>query len=51
MNVFHESLALRPLIGLGVFGMCMQLTSQHIINYLRHLPEDVLRVAQLMRVD
>ena len=50
MNVFHESLALRPLIGLGVFGMCMQLTSQHIINYLRHLPEDVLRVAQLMRV-
>jgi len=49
MNVFQESLALRPLVGLSVFGLCLQLTSQHIINYLRHLPEDVLRVAQLMR--
>jgi flagellar biosynthetic protein FliR len=49
MNVFQESLALRPLIGLGVFGLCLQLTSQHIINYLRRLPEDLLRVAQLMR--
>jgi flagellar biosynthetic protein FliR len=49
MNVFQESLAIRPLVGLSVFGLCLQLTSQHIINYLRHLPEDLLRVAQLLR--
>jgi flagellar biosynthetic protein FliR len=49
MNVFQESLAFRPLAGLSVFGLCLQLTSQHIINYLRHLPEDFLRVAQILR--
>ena len=26
----------------------MELMSQHIINYLRRLPEDMLRVAQLL---
>jgi len=49
MNVFRESLSVRPLIGLSVFGLTMQLTSQHIINYMRHLPNDMLRVAQLLR--
>ncbi|HWD18711.1 MAG TPA: flagellar biosynthetic protein FliR [Verrucomicrobiae bacterium] len=49
MNVFSESLALRPLVGLSVFGLCLQLTSQHIINYLRRLPEDMLHVAQILR--
>jgi len=48
MNVFSESFAVRPLVGLSVFGLCMELTSQHIINYLRRLPEDALRVAQLL---
>jgi flagellar biosynthetic protein FliR len=48
MNVFAESFFLRILVGLSVFGMTMQLMSQHISNYLQRLPEDFLRVAQLM---
>jgi len=48
MNVFHESFVFRILIGLSVFGLTMQLMSQHIINFLRRLPEDVLQVAQLL---
>jgi flagellar biosynthetic protein FliR len=48
MNVFSESFAIRILVGMGVFGMTMQLMAQHITNYLHRLPEDVLRVAQIM---
>ena len=48
MNVFAESFAVRPLVGLTVFGLTVDLMSQHIINYLRQLPEDMLRVAQAM---
>jgi flagellar biosynthetic protein FliR len=48
MNVFAQSFSIRILVGLSVFGLTMQLMSQHIINYLRRLPEDVLRVAQLL---
>jgi flagellar biosynthetic protein FliR len=47
MNVFAESFAVRPLVGLGVFGLTLDLTSEHISNYLRRLPEDMVRVAQL----
>jgi flagellar biosynthesis protein FliR len=48
MNVFAESFAVRPLVGLAVFGMTLDLMSQHIMNYMRHLPEDMLRVAQAL---
>ncbi len=48
MNVFAQSFSIRILVGLSVFGLIMQLMSQHITNYLRRLPEDVLRVAQLL---
>jgi len=48
MNVFQESFVFRILIGLSIFGLTMQLMSQHIVNYLRRLPEDVLQVAQLL---
>ena len=48
MNVFTESFAVRTLAGLAVFGMTFQLMAQHITNYLRRLPEDVLRVAQML---
>jgi len=48
MNVFAESFAVRPLVGLSVFGLTLDLMSQHIVNYLRHLPQDVLRVSQLL---
>ncbi len=43
MNVFHESFVIRILVGLSVFGLTLQLMSQHIVNYLRRLPEDVLQ--------
>jgi flagellar biosynthetic protein FliR len=49
MNVFSESFAVRPLVGLSVFGLTLDLMSEHIMNYLRQLPEDMLRVAQSMR--
>jgi flagellar biosynthetic protein FliR len=48
MNVFSESFAVRPLVGLSVFGLTLDLMAQHIMNYLRQLPEDMLRVAQAM---
>jgi flagellar biosynthetic protein FliR len=48
MNVFQESFTLRILAGLTVFGMTMQLMAQHIINYLRALPEDILNLAQML---
>ncbi len=35
MNVFTESFAVRPLVGLSVFGLTLELMSEHIINYLR----------------
>jgi flagellar biosynthesis protein FliR len=48
MNVFSESFAFRTMAGLAVFGLTIQLMAQHILNYLRRLPEDMLRVAQLL---
>jgi flagellar biosynthesis protein FliR len=48
MNVFAESFAVRPLVGLSVFGVTLDLMSQHIMNYMRQLPEDMLRVAQAL---
>jgi flagellar biosynthetic protein FliR len=48
MNVFSESFAVRPLVGLSVFGLTLDLMAQHIMNYLRQLPEDMLRLAQAM---
>ena len=48
MNVFTESFAFRTMAGLIVFGLTLQLMAQHITNYLHRLPEDVLRVAQLI---
>ncbi len=48
MNVFSEMFAIRTLAGLTVFGLSCQLLAQHIMNYLRRLPEDVLSVAQLL---
>lgn len=48
MNVFHESFAIRIVGGLVVFGFTMQLTAQHVINYLHRLPDDLLAVAQML---
>ena len=48
MNVFSESFAVRIIVGLSVFGLSLQLMAQHMLNYLRRLPDDILRVAQLL---
>jgi flagellar biosynthesis protein FliR len=48
MNVFQESFAIRTLGGLSVFGITLQLMSEHIANYMRRLPEDMLKVAQVL---
>jgi flagellar biosynthesis protein FliR len=48
MNVFSESFSFRIVGGLIVFGFTLQLTAQHVVNYLNRLPDDLLRVAQLM---
>ena len=48
MNVFAESFAIRILAGLLVMGMTLNLMAQHIVNYARRLPEDLVRIAQLL---
>jgi flagellar biosynthesis protein FliR len=48
MNVFFMSFPVQLLVGLLMFGLTCTFMAQHIINYLRRLPEDALRVAQLL---
>jgi flagellar biosynthesis protein FliR len=48
MNVFSESFSFRIVGGLIVFGFTLQLTAQHVLNYLNRLPDDLLRIAQMM---
>jgi flagellar biosynthetic protein FliR len=48
MNVFSESMSFRIAGGLIVFGFTLQLTAQHVLNYLNRLPDDLLRLAQMM---
>ena len=49
MNIFVESISFRLLSGLVVLGMTLNVAAQHISGYLRGLPEDLLRVAQLLK--
>lgn len=48
MNVFTESFSIRVLTGLMVFGLVLEIMAQHIINYLRRLPEDMIFAARLL---
>jgi flagellar biosynthetic protein FliR len=48
MNVFMESFGVRVMAGLIVLGLTFQLMAQHIANFLRRLPQDILQVAQLL---
>jgi flagellar biosynthetic protein FliR len=48
MNVFTESFPVRTMAGLVVFGSTCMFMAQHVLSYLRRLPEDVLRVTQLL---
>jgi flagellar biosynthetic protein FliR len=47
MNVFAESFPVRTLLGLVTFGLTCSFMAQHIANYLRRLPEDMVNVARL----
>jgi flagellar biosynthetic protein FliR len=48
VNVFILSFSFRIIGGLAVFGFTLQLTAQHVLNYLRRLPDDLLVLARLM---
>lgn len=48
MNVFAESFPVKSLAGLFVFGTTCTLMAAHISNYLKRLPADFMRVAQLL---
>ena len=48
LNVFTDSFALRILTGLGVFGMTVTLSAQHLSNLLSRLPDDLARVSELL---
>lgn len=48
MSAFMESFAVRALGGMVVFGMSLDIMAQHLLNYLRRLPEDMMRVAQFL---
>jgi flagellar biosynthetic protein FliR len=49
MNVFSESFPVRSVAGLAVFGLTCNLLAQHIVNHLNRIPEDFIRVAQMLR--
>jgi flagellar biosynthetic protein FliR len=48
MNVFVMSFSFRIVGGLAVFGFTLQLTAQHVLNYLNRLPDDLLTLAKLL---
>lgn len=48
MNVFMLSFSFRIVAGVTVLGFTLHLTAQHVMNHLRRLPDDMLRLAQLM---
>ncbi len=48
MSVFTESFAVRVLGGLAVFGLTLDIMAQYILNYLRRMPEDMMRMAQFL---
>lgn len=48
MNVFSESFPIRTMAGLLTFGLTCTFMGQHIANYLRRLPEDMITVVRLL---
>jgi flagellar biosynthesis protein FliR len=50
MNVFGESFPVRTIAGLAVFGLTCNLLAQHIVNHLNRIPQDFLRVAEMLTV-
>jgi flagellar biosynthesis protein FliR len=50
MNIFAESFSIRIAAGLLVFALTLQISALHILNGLRRLPQDMMRVAQFLGV-
>ncbi|HEX7860676.1 MAG TPA: flagellar biosynthetic protein FliR [Verrucomicrobiae bacterium] len=48
MNVFSESFPVRTFAGLAVFGLTCNLLAQHIVNHLNRIPQDFIRVAEMI---
>jgi flagellar biosynthetic protein FliR len=48
MNVFAESFPVRSIMGLITFGVTFGFVGQHLANYLRRLPEDMLVITRLV---
>jgi flagellar biosynthesis protein FliR len=48
MNVFTESFSVRTLVGLAIFGLTLNLMAQHLLGFMRRMPEDLMRVAQML---
>lgn len=48
MNVFSESFSVRTLVGLAIFGLTLNLMAQHLLSFMRRMPEDLMRVARLL---
>ncbi len=48
MNVFSASFSVRILAGVALFAVAIPVMGQHIVNHLRRLPDDLLRLAQIL---
>lgn len=48
MSAFMESFAVRAMGGMVVFALSLDILAQHLLNYLRRLPEDMMRVAKFL---
>lgn len=48
MNVFSESFPVRTMSCLIIFGLSLNLMAQHILNELRRIPDDMIRVAEML---
>ncbi len=48
MNVFSESMPIRVLSGLFVLAMSMSFIGDHTANFLRRIPDDFVRIAQIL---
>jgi len=46
MNVFSESFSFRILTGLLVLGMTCELMAEHIAQFIRGIPADLLNTAK-----
>jgi flagellar biosynthetic protein FliR len=48
MNVFSESFPVRTMACLIIFGLTLNLMAQHVLNELRRIPDDMIRVAEML---